>query len=46
MTLDAVAELSAVYVMAVVMSASGYTLREDFAPGAGAPNAPNLMADR
>ncbi len=46
MTLDAVAKLRAVYIMAVVATASGYTLWEDFAPTAGGTNPPYIVADR
>lgn len=46
MTLDAVAKFSAVYIMAVVMTASGYTLWEDLSPAAGVPTASYLIADR
>lgn len=46
MTLDTVAKVSAAYILTILVSASGYTLWEDFSPRTGAPEAPYIIADR
>lgn len=49
MTLDTVAKLSAVYILTILVSASGFTLWEGFQPrGNGAGGTPSVLmvADR
>lgn len=46
MTLDTIAKFSAAYILTVIVSASGFTLWEDFSSRNGVADAPYLIADR